>query len=62
MNPSDPQPAGSDIHSARTASVKRHTNETQIQVSLDLDGQGKAVITTGIGFLDHMLHHVALHG
>jgi imidazole glycerol phosphate synthase glutamine amidotransferase subunit len=62
MNPSDPQPAGSGMLSTRTASVERRTNETQIKVSLDLDGQGKADIHTGIGFLDHMLHHVALHG
>ena len=46
----------------RTASITRHTNETQIELSLNLDGSGAAQIDTGIGFFDHMLHHVAHHG
>ncbi len=46
----------------RTAEVHRKTNETAIHVSLSLDGRGEADIKTGIGFLDHMLHHVAVHG
>ncbi len=46
----------------RTATIERKTNETQITVKLNLDGSGKADIATGIGFLDHMLHHVAVHG
>lgn len=46
----------------RTASISRHTNETQIDLSLNLDGRGQANINTGVGFFDHMLHHVAVHG
>jgi imidazoleglycerol-phosphate dehydratase len=46
----------------RTAQVERHTAETHIQVSLNLDGAGQAEVHTGIGFLDHMLNHLALHG
>jgi len=46
----------------RTAAVERRTNETQIDLSLNLDGRGQATISTGVGFFDHMLHHVAVHG
>jgi imidazoleglycerol-phosphate dehydratase len=46
----------------RTAEISRQTNETQIQIKLDLDGSGKREITTGIGFFDHMLTHLAVHG
>lgn len=46
----------------RTASVARNTLETQIQVSLNLDGTGKGVFETGLPFLDHMLDQVARHG
>jgi imidazoleglycerol-phosphate dehydratase len=46
----------------RTAEISRQTNETQIRIDLDLDGSGKHEITTGIGFLDHMLTHLAVHG
>jgi imidazoleglycerol-phosphate dehydratase len=46
----------------RTANVNRKTNETDIAISLGLDGTGKYSIDTGIGFLDHMLGHVAFHG
>ena len=46
----------------RSASVKRKTKETDISVSVDLDGSGHAEIATGIGFLDHMLEQVARHG
>jgi len=48
--------------SKRTAKVDRNTNETQISVSVDLDGDGKAVFDTGIAFLEHMLDQVARHG
>ncbi len=47
---------------ARKASITRNTNETQITLSLNLDGSGTATINTGVGFFDHMLHHVAHHG
>jgi imidazoleglycerol-phosphate dehydratase len=46
----------------RTAELSRQTNETQIQIKLDLDGTGKHDISTGIDFLDHMLNHLAVHG
>ena len=46
----------------RNASLERRTLETQIRLSLDLDGQGKSTIHTGIGFFDHMLTHIAKHG
>ena len=46
----------------RTAEISRQTNETQIQINLDLDGIGKHEIFTGVGFLDHMLTHLAMHG
>ena len=47
---------------SRTAIVERNTSETQVRVELNLDGGGKADITTGVPFLDHMLRHVAVHG
>lgn len=46
----------------RTASITRSTNETEIAVTVNLDGSGRHEIATGIGFLDHMLAQVALHG
>ncbi len=46
----------------RTATVRRSTKETRIELTIDLDGSGQATIDTGIGFFDHMLHHVARHG
>lgn len=46
----------------RTASIKRDTNETKIQVSLDLDGSGNSTLDSGIPFLDHMLDQIARHG
>jgi imidazoleglycerol-phosphate dehydratase len=47
---------------ARNASVERKTKETQIELSLDLDGAGEASAATGVGFLDHMLDLLARHG
>lgn len=47
---------------ARTATIHRKTNETDIQLKLNLDGRGKACIATGIRFFDHMLDLVARHG
>ena len=46
---------------ARTATVARNTKETQIEISLDLDGTGVSDIATGIGFFDHMLDSFARH-
>ena len=47
---------------ARKATVARDTLETQIVVSLNLDGTGEAVFDTGIPFLEHMLDQIARHG
>ena len=46
----------------RAAEIKRKTKETDICVSLNLDGTGKSEISTGIGFFDHMLEGFARHG
>lgn len=46
----------------RTASISRKTNETDIRIELNLDGSGLYEIDTGLGFLDHMLTHLAVHG
>ena len=47
--------------SARQASLRRATNETRIEVSLNLDGTGLYKISTGVGFLDHMLEQLSRH-
>ncbi|MBL7069268.1 MAG: imidazoleglycerol-phosphate dehydratase HisB [Candidatus Omnitrophica bacterium] len=46
----------------RKADIKRKTKETEISVKLNLDGKGRAEVSTGIGFLDHMLELFAFHG
>ncbi|HZR68322.1 MAG TPA: imidazoleglycerol-phosphate dehydratase HisB [Burkholderiales bacterium] len=46
----------------RTATTERNTAETKITVSVNLDGQGRAALATGVPFLDHMLDQVARHG
>ena len=48
--------------SQRQATVKRETLETQIEVTVNLDGQGNAAFETGVPFLEHMLDQVARHG
>lgn len=52
----------SSIVPARTASVSRTTKETDVSVTIALDGQGHCTAATGIPFLDHMLHQIASHG
>lgn len=46
----------------RTAQITRNTRETQITAAIDLDGEGKAELNSGIPFLDHMLDQIARHG
>jgi imidazoleglycerol-phosphate dehydratase len=46
----------------RVATIRRETNETQIDLRLDLDGTGKTTVNTGVGFFDHMLTHLGRHG
>ena len=46
----------------RTAEITRNTNETQIRVSINLDGTGEQKLNTGVPFLDHMLDQIARHG
>jgi imidazoleglycerol-phosphate dehydratase len=47
--------------SMRQASIERNTRETQISVTVDLDGTGRSDVATGIGFLDHMLEQLSRH-
>ncbi len=46
----------------RVANIHRKTSETDVRLSLNLDGSGRHDIITGVGFLDHLLRHVAVHG
>ena len=46
---------------SRTAKITRQTNETNIQIELNLDGTGRSTIATGVGFFDHMLELLAKH-
>jgi len=52
----------SQLQDHRTARIERSTLETQIRVSLDLDGSGRSSLDTGVPFLEHMLDQVARHG
>lgn len=47
---------------ARTYTISRKTNETDISLELNIDGVGKNNIDTGVGFFDHMLTHISKHG
>lgn len=46
----------------RQAEIERQTSETQVRVKLSIDGSGRHQITTGLGFFDHMLAQIAVHG
>lgn len=50
------------MNAARRIELARQTGETDIRLTLDLDGQGRWSIDTGVPFFDHMLSHVAVHG
>ncbi len=49
-------------HLSRTATARRTTGETDVQVAINLDGTGKCQVATGLPFLDHMLHQISSHG
>ncbi len=46
----------------RNSTIKRQTHETDVEITLNLDGSGKHTLATGLGFLDHLLSHIAVHG
>ena len=46
----------------RTATINRKTKETQVELTINIDGSGNSSINTGIGFLDHMLDLLTKHG
>ena len=50
------------LSGTRKASVERNTKETQVAISIDLDGSGQLEVDTGLPFLDHMLDQIARHG
>jgi imidazoleglycerol-phosphate dehydratase len=54
--------ANNTLGLSRTATVHRKTGETDVSVTIGLDGTGKCKVNTGIPFLDHMLHQIASHG
>lgn len=60
---SDRQPTTTEsLNKSRSAFIQRTTKETDVKVSVNLDGQGKCNVNTGIPFLDHMLHQISSHG
>jgi imidazoleglycerol-phosphate dehydratase len=62
LDPANGSPALATALAGRVASVSRKTGETDVHVTINLDGQGRCVAATGIPFLDHMLHQIASHG
>ncbi|MBN2001803.1 MAG: imidazoleglycerol-phosphate dehydratase HisB [Anaerolineae bacterium] len=46
----------------RSSTIRRQTHETDVEIMLELDGSGQHTLATGLGFLDHLLSHIAVHG
>ena len=59
LQPVPPRPSGDTT--MRTATIERRTKETQIRAAVNLDGTGENTVSTGIGFLDHMLEQLSRH-
>ena len=59
--PNPDGPTESSPANRRRAEIRRRTRETTIELSLDVDGTGRAEVSTGVGFLDHMLDSLARH-
>ncbi len=62
MNESSSNPGPLDADQARIASLERSTRETNVEITVNLDGQGDYDVSTGNGFLDHMVSQIARHG
>lgn len=60
--PTHPETAANLLQAPRQATVSRKTGETDVQVTVNLDGTGQCHANTGIPFLNHMLHQIASHG
>lgn len=56
------QSISSDSLGSRIATVRRVTGETDVEVTINLEGQGKCYAQTGVPFLDHMIHQISSHG
>ena len=62
MTQNGPMTQQAPVTPPRQATLTRHTSETDITLSVSLDGDGGSEVVTGVGFFDHMLTHVARHG
>ncbi|MFM7086471.1 MAG: imidazoleglycerol-phosphate dehydratase HisB [Cyanobium sp.] len=62
LNGSSSTGSAAAIARSRSGSIHRVTGETDVRVSLGLDGSGRCRVSTGVPFLDHMLHQISSHG